>query len=201
VESSRAARTIYEALNGLKRIAGSVTGGSKKERKRLSTFQARSTAAAASSATGAAHGSSDRREGDEEMRDCKEIYVSSRYPGVPYQSKTATSERDRGQSVTEVSIAGVQGHGSEWAAFETGTTFSQPRALSEYTEHGDLESISEESRSTGSTYEDAGQGLYDKKVLVKRSRGYAPAETGRGGTEKYKTEVSTTTVKQDVNQY
>jgi len=176
----------------LKRIAGSVTGGNKKERKRLSTVETRTTTSANMS------GATARHEADEEMRDSKEIYVSSRYPGVPYQSKTATSERDRGQSVTEVSVAGIQGHGSEWGALETGTTFSQPRALSEYTEHNDLESISEESRSM---YEDAGQGVYDKKTLVKRSREYAPAETGRGGTEKYKTEMSSTTVKHDVNQY
>ncbi len=40
-------------------------------------------------------------------------------------------ERERGQSVTEVSVAGMHGRDSEMA-LETASALSQPRALSEY---------------------------------------------------------------------
>jgi len=180
----RTGRSFSDALSGLKKLASGKKQTNFSSSSRKSTTQNESSQRMSSSSNG-----------HEQMRDSKEIYESSRFPGATAMS--THSERNRSQSIAEVSVAGIQGRGSEWG-METATTFSQPRAMSEYTER-DLESISEESQLSTST-DDAQQDLYDKKILVKKSHDFHPDQTGRGGTERFKSEVSSKIMKTEKKQ-
>ncbi|VDN17723.1 unnamed protein product [Gongylonema pulchrum] len=80
-------------------------------------------------------------------------------------------EQERGESVAEFSIGNTR---REWSTTARASEFSTDR---------DLESV-----MSDSTAEDE---VYDKKTLVKRSHGFEPSTDG--GTERYRTEVTTTT--------
>uniref|UniRef100_A0A1I7YSM0 Uncharacterized protein n=1 Tax=Steinernema glaseri TaxID=37863 RepID=A0A1I7YSM0_9BILA len=81
-------------------------------------------------------------------------------------------EQERGESVVEFSNAHSSRH---WSSGD----FSDCRGTSEYATDRDAESIASES-----TQDEA---VFDKKVLVKRSQG-----VGADGTERFRTEVTTT---------
>uniref|UniRef100_F1KPJ6 Transmembrane cell adhesion receptor mua-3 n=1 Tax=Ascaris suum TaxID=6253 RepID=F1KPJ6_ASCSU len=84
-------------------------------------------------------------------------------------------EQERGESVAEFSIGNAH---REW-----GEARAHDRRISEYSTDRDLESI-----ASASTADDE---IYDRKTLVKRTHGYEPDP--HGGTERYRTEITTTT--------
>ncbi|KHN76197.1 Transmembrane cell adhesion receptor mua-3 [Toxocara canis] len=93
-------------------------------------------------------------------------------------------EQERGESVAEFSIGNAH---REWSE-----TNAHGRRVSEYsTTDRDLESV-----ASASTADDE---IYDRKTLVKRSHGYEPDP--HGGTERYRTEVTTTTTMKGTNNY